>query len=665
MNSNRGEKPSRVGAATAAGSTGTMTIEQAMALAQQHHQAGALEKAQALYLRVLQAQPEHADALHMLGVLTFQLGRGEDAVNLITRAIKLNETFPRTHFNLAHILASLGQGETAVSHYQRAIELMPNYPEAHCNLGKELRKLGRLEEAASHYQAAIQIDPDYAEPYNNLGSVLKLQGQLADAVGLYRKAIELQPEYAEAHFNLASVMHLLEDLEYAVVHYQQAISLNPELAKAHSNLGAALRTLGRMDESLQHFQRAVSLSPESCEAHNNLSVYHERMSQVDLAEESNSIALGLAPDNADSLFVQGLLQQRRGDYDRARNTLESLDADRLSENFNKRRLFELGKLYDRSQQSELAFDAFTQGNELHRHSEAALRYHKDDYLTQISSMAASLSSSWLASWSETADSGGDKSPSFIVGFPRSGTTLLDQILDSHPQVQVMEERRVFSAVEEAIRAMPGGYPAAIATLSQDDITALRRVYFQAVEKFISRDNNLHLVDKFPLNIEYVPLIHRLFPDAHFILACRHPCDVVLSNFMQYYKLNDAMANFFTLDDTVRLYQQVMDLWLQCERLLPLNTHRVKYESLVADLEPQAQAVLDFLGVGWDDSVLDFHQHALDRGIINTPSYEQVTQPVYQTATNRWRRYEEQFAPYMATLQPFVEVLGYHDESSPS
>ncbi len=666
MTKNQGQAPSRGGAtipmkSAVAGSTGTMSIEQAMTLAQQHHAAGALEKAQALYLRVLQAQPEHADALHMLGVLTFQVGRGEDAVNLIIRAIKLNESFPRAHFNLAHIQASLGQTQEAVRCYQRTIELMPNYPEAHCNLGKELRKLGRIEEAVSHYQAAIRIDPGYSEAHNNLGNARKLQGRLADAVNHYQDAIELQPDYAEAHFNLGSVLHTQENLETAVVHYQKAIALNPELATAHNNLGAALRTLGKMEESLAHFRRAVTLLPESCEAHNNLSVYYERINQLDLAQQSNSTALGLAPDNADCLFVQGLLQRRRGDYGGAKDTLESLSTDRLSENFSMRRLFELGKLYDKDQQSELAFEAFIQGNDLHRHSVAAHRYHKEDYLVRVSAMASTLSPDWLASWGENAAPVEGRAPSFMVGFPRSGTTLLDQILDSHPQVQVMEEKRVFAVVEGAIRAMPGGYPGAIATLSQDDITSLRRLYFQAVEKFISRDASLHLVDKFPLNIEYVPLIHRLFPDAHFILACRHPCDVAMSNFMQYYKLNDAMANFFTLDDTVHLYQQVMDLWLQCERLLPLNTHRVKYESLVVDLEAQARAVFEFLGVAWNDSVLDFHQHALRKGIINTPSYEQVTQPVYQTATNRWRRYEEQFAPYMETLQPFVDLFGYDDD----
>ena len=174
---------------------------------------------------------------------------------------------------------------------------------------------------------------------------------------------------------------------------------------------------------------------------------------------------------------------------------------------------------------------------------------------------------------------------------------------------------------------------------------------------------LHVfVDKLPLNIEYLPLIHRLFPEAHIIFSCRHPCDVVLSNFMQYYRLNDAMANFFTIEDSARLYGQVMGLWLRCTELLPLNFHTLRYESLVSDFDAEVRDLFAFLEIDWDDAVLDFHHHAVNRNIISTPSYEQVTQPIHTRATQRWHGYRPQLEPILAELGPFIEKFGYATEA---
>ena len=246
----------------------------------------------------------------------------------------------------------------------------------------------------------------------------------------------------------------------------------------------------------------------------------------------------------------------------------------------------------------------------------------------------------------------------MVGFLRSGTTLLDQILDSHPRVQVMEERLALEAVEQAIQAGPAGYPGALPGLTDNDLEKLRKLYFTEVDKQFSRSPGQLFVDKRPLNTAHLPLIQRLFPAARIIFACRHPCDVVLSNFMQYYNLTDAMANFFSLGDTVHLYQQLMTLWFDCSELLDLNFHTVRYESLVSDTEAELQKLFAFLEIDWDESVLDFHQRAAEKDIINTPSYEQVTRPIYAEARYRWHRYRQQLEPFLEELEPFSRKLGY-------
>jgi hypothetical protein len=222
----------------------------------------------------------------------------------------------------------------------------------------------------------------------------------------------------------------------------------------------------------------------------------------------------------------------------------------------------------------------------------------------------------------------------------------------------MEEKRIFAPVEAALQEMAGPYPQAISQLAETDIKALRSLYFKTVDRHFTRQSNQQLVDKFPLNIEYLPLIHSLFPGARIILAARHPCDVVLSNFMQYYQLNDSMANFFTIEDTVQLYQQVMQLCLRCIETFPLKTHRIQYEALVSDFDTTARQLFEFLAVDWNDAVVDFHLHAGKKNIINTPSYEQVTQPIYSSASGRWLQYRQQLAPFLDQLGPYIEKLGY-------
>ncbi|MCZ6828890.1 MAG: sulfotransferase, partial [Gammaproteobacteria bacterium] len=448
----------------------------------------------------------------------------------------------------------------------------------------------------------------------------------------------------------------------AIPHYQKAISIRPDLAVAHSNLGTALRVTGRLEEALAHYRQAVSLRPGFATAHNNLAALYERTNQLALAEESNSRALAINPDDADSHFVQALLLRRRGDTGEAIAVLEALDGEALSENYRTRRYFELGKLLDAEGESEKAFKAYNRGNLLHSRSAAAAMVNKDHYRSKIHAMQSALSTEWVNSWSPHAGQCNEATPIFIVGFPRSGTTLLDQILDSHPRIQVMEERPVFASVERALQTMPGGYPGALQGLTETDITSLRKLYFDVVDQRFTRSPAHFFVDKRPINTEYVPLIQRLFPGARIIFACRHPCDVVLSNFMQYYNLNDAMANFFSLEDTVHLYRQVMTLWLDCTELLDLNFHAVRYESLVSDIDAELHKLFTFLEVDWDERVLDFHRHAGEKDIINTPSYEHVTQPIYARATDRWHRYRRHFEPFLQDLEPFIQRLGYAERA---
>jgi hypothetical protein len=242
---------------------------------------------------------------------------------------------------------------------------------------------------------------------------------------------------------------------------------------------------------------------------------------------------------------------------------------------------------------------------------------------------------------------------FLIGFPRSGTTLLDTFLLGHPAVQVVEERSTLRGVD----ALFSRYET-LPNLGSTAIDRLRARYFEDLAGFAPPCPGGVVIDKFPLYMHRVPLIHRLFPEARFILALRHPLDVVLSCFITNFKLNPAMANFLDLEKAARLYDLSFDYLERCRALLPLNVHVVRYEALVADQEAELRPLLDFLGLPWHGPVLDHRKAAEERGNIRTASYAQVTEGIYDRARGRWTRYRDQLAPVIPILEPWIEKLGY-------
>jgi hypothetical protein len=197
------------------------------------------------------------------------------------------------------------------------------------------------------------------------------------------------------------------------------------------------------------------------------------------------------------------------------------------------------------------------------------------------------------------------------------------------------------------------------TLSEADVLGLRDVYFKELRRHLDQgDENKFIVDKLPLNIGNVGIIHRVFPDAKFILVLRHPCDCVLSCFMQNFQVNDAMANFLSLDQSAKLYAAVMELWFLYRQKLDLDAHVIKYENLVQDLEGTCRSLISFLGLEWDNNLHDYQKTALDRTSINTPSYNQVIQPLYEQASGRWTNYEKQMQHVLPVLRPWIDAFDY-------
>ncbi|MGD0138150.1 MAG: tetratricopeptide repeat protein [Tepidisphaeraceae bacterium] len=251
---------------------GLISIQQAFDLALQHDQAGRLQEAEQLYRQILARQPNHAQALHLLGVLAGRAGQKDVAVELIRRAIAFRPDYAEAHYNLGNALKDKGQLDEAIAAFRQAIALNPNLPEAHINVGNAWKDKGQLDEAIAAYRQAIALRPNYAEAHNNLGNALRIKGQLDESIAAYRQAIALRPNYPEAHINLGNAWNYKGQLDEAIAAYRQAIALRPNFAEALSNLGNVLKDNGQADEAVAAFLQAIALNPNLPEPHYNLSL---------------------------------------------------------------------------------------------------------------------------------------------------------------------------------------------------------------------------------------------------------------------------------------------------------------------------------------------------------------------------------------------------------
>lgn len=432
-------------------------------------------------------------------------------------------------------------------------------------------------------------------------------------------------------------------------------------AGAYLALSKRLWDAGHAQQAITACREALLLDPQNVSALGRLSHFFERANQLDDAEGTVLTALQIAPDDPDINLTAAKLEGRRRQTGKAIARLRRFNLKKLPAKARKKIHYELGKLYDRAGEYETAFSHFEAANQLAAQQAAEKGLNKDTYLESLKRLAQFASSNESRPSDRKAAPAANV-PVFLVGFPRSGTTLLEQILNSHPQIQTLDEKLTVGALTKKLAQLPGGYPVRLASLTQVDIEELQRMYYHEVAKYVCLQPGNLLADKLPLNIVHVPLLQKVFPNAKFLVAVRHPYDVVLSCFMQYFSDNSAMANFFTIDDAVHLYEKVMSLWQTYVRVFKPAYHIIKYESLVRDFSATTVSLLEFLGVPWDDAVLRFHANAQKRKAISTPSYAQVVRPIYNASVNRWRHYAQFLQPAVNRLAPFCTFFGYENEA---
>jgi tetratricopeptide (TPR) repeat protein len=488
---------------------------------------------------------------------------------------------------------------------------------------------GRFEEAITLLNRARDLAPGDANILNSLGICFKAHGQGEAALEAYDKALSVDPNMAPAHFNRGTILEALNEINGAKTAYQRASEIDPNYAEPLASLAWLSAQSGDPSAARENGERALSLSPSNVLAH--MALASADLQQRNLAAAGSRLAaLGRDPalSGVNRAIVIGLI------------------AD----------------LHDAENRPTEAFSAYTASN-AELKALYAPQYERPREETPPGNarrLAAWFEGADPAPWHETPTlkegTDGPAAHIFLVGFPRSGTTLLENVLAAHPNVVALEEKDSLAAASAAYLTSDEGLRR-LAEIGASEAEEQREIYWSAVRGFGIDPAERVFIDKMPLASVALPVVAKLFPNARILFAVRDPRDVVLSCFRRRFGMNPSMYQLLTLDGAAAYYDAVMRLAELYRDILPLPQHVVRYESLVEDFEGTARAACEFLGLEWDPALADFATKARGRG-ISTPSASQVARGLNRDGQGVWRRYAEQMAPVLPMLEPWVERFGY-------
>jgi tetratricopeptide (TPR) repeat protein len=504
-----------------------------------------------------------------------------------------------------------------------------NIDKAHVAWGQR-----RFEEAIAHYERALAADPQNPVLLVDVARAYALRYRYADAETLIERAQALHHNDADFQEMLGRSYVQIQQFDRAIACYRRALELGP----TSPNRPQTLLELAKM---------------------------LERLHQLDEARQCVQEALKLAPSFEKARYMLAIIDRRAGDVSAAESRWrELIDARRAPPGVIADSWYQLAAIYDAAARYQEAFDALARAKQIF--TQAAAPYHQDaEAIAQTAARtfdAITLEhcQRWSAASAELAPPGHDLA--LLTSHPRSGTTLLEQVLDSHPQAISADELQIMAELVYlplGRKSPPGdSVPAALDRATPADLREVRAAYRGAMEGALRQPiGDRLLVDKNPELTMLLPLVARVFPDMKIVFALRDPRDVVMSCFMQRLPLNPVSVHYLTLEGTARKYAATMNAWLKIRPMLKNPWIEVRYEDTVTDVERQARSILDFLGLPWNDAVLDFHRRA-QRKHIHSPTYEAVTKPIYQSSVGRWRNYAAQLQPCMHILQPFLSAFGY-------
>jgi tetratricopeptide (TPR) repeat protein len=612
---------------------------------------GRHEEAAEQFRAAVDERPDFALARNNLGTVLRKLGRPDEALEAFRSAVDLDPVLALAHANLGQALIDSGHADRGLEHCQAAVRLQPDLAAAHNNLGNAFRALDQWPQAHTAYAEALRLSPELgvARIHANLGLALQRENKIAEAFSCFRRAVELAPDDAEIWHYLANAHVADEDCASAIPCCERIVALKPDGVQGHTDLGWALQEEGRLTDAAACYRRALELEPYSVKALLKQGGLHEELGAMAEAEVCYRRAREAnleAP--APLACLATLLRGRLPDADR--DALRSrLDDPELDDEPRGNLLFGLAQASDARGDHALAAVCLEQANALvlNQRTKQGRQYDPAEHSRLVDQLIEGFTPELF---NRLAGAGDDtRQPVFVFGLPRSGTTLVEQILASHSHVHGGGELRLAGQTFEAIPAVVGrnGFVPCLTALDAAGVNQLGERYREGLRAILDRAGPEftpdRFVDKMPDNYLYLGLLALIFPQATLIHVRRDPRDVALSCWMTNFR-NIRWANDPEhLAGRIREHRRVTAHW---QAVLRKPVHEVIYERLVDDFENEARRLLAACGLDWEPTCLRFHQTARP---VRTASVTQVRRPLYRDAVGRWKQYKAPLAGLFARL----------------
>lgn len=605
-------------------------------LAEMYRQKGLLAEAEQAGQRAVAQEPTLTAAWNNLGIILQESGQFAASRDCLEKVVALQPESPEAHNNLANTYKRLGDLEQAQLYYQRAIALHPNYAEAHSNLAFLLSEQGRFDEAVAAGRMAIEINPHLVDAYLNLAEIETSRSRQTDALRWLDALQSFAPQHPGGLVARAQILHKLGHDDAALVCAEQAVQLAPDSANAHNALGQTLQALGRQQDALAAFERATNLPGTIAEdALLSRATTFMESGDKDAALEAFERVLQVFPGSTKAMAARCDAKKFVTD-DPDISAMEAALVRSIKPGINDQMSlhFALGKAYLDTWDSTQAFLHLGRGNAIKR---AAITYDADATAVWLGRIGKAFTPALMHQYAEAGVA--SEMPVFIIGMPRSGTTLVEQILASHPQVHGAGE---LSALRLAVDKA-GKFPDSVAELDVAKLAHIGNDYLAQVSTLAP--DAKRLVDKMPANFFYAGLIPLILPGARIIHCRRDPVDTCLSCYSKHFAGEQLFS--YQLDELGQFYRAYADLMESLRAILPPERFiEVDYESVVDDLEGQARRLIDFIDLPWNETCLNFHQ---TRRVVRTASVAQVRQPIYTSSKGRWRKHAEHLKPLLAAL----------------
>ncbi len=603
-----------------------------------HHQRGALSDALAAYRDVLRADPRHHDALVMAGRALVDAGQAGQALGPLGEALQVNPESVDAYNAVAMAQQALGHAGQAEEALTQALSRAPRHPESLNMMGVVKDQAGRADEAEAYFRQAVGAAPDYHGAHLNLGTLLARGNRIDDAIVSLTHAIRTNPNNPQAYAIMYNVLMRRGALNAALPVLEGWVGLEPNNPRIKAELGGLLTQLGEHEKATACLDAALALNPDLPEARIKKAELLDQQGDRDGAWELIRPMIESGEKNAEAALLFGALSGHLDRREEAAELLTRAIAERWNPALEGGLQHRAAELYDRLGRVDDAFRHARLGNAAF--AAAGLPFDVDAHEAWVNRLIATYGGESVADLAQ-AETGRDL-PVFIVGMPRSGTSLVEQIIASHPQAHGAGELVYIKDIAgELERNCNAPYPELAPMLTPEELNWGADQYLERLRAHAPKATRI--VDKMPNNLHYVGLIAQLFPGARIIHTRRDPVDTCLSCYFQAFPGLSYTRDLAHLGRYHNAAERLMAHWKQ---VLPVTIHTVQYEQLISDQERVSRELIDYCGLLWDDACLQFHK---TRRTVATASYDQVRQPLYSKAVGRWK-------PYEAHLQPLLAVL---------